>query len=120
MATGEHVEMQVVDGLATVASFIGDDPVPGVPKAQTQIGCHREEALDFFRAGACEIGREILGVTCRRDEHVRRRLRVEVAKRHDMFIAIDLLRRDIVRYDFAKNTIRRRIDHFAFVVISSK
>ena len=76
--TAEHVEVGVEDGLPGSRAGVGDEAVVGVARGLRDLVGQRHEVAEARRVGGRRRG-GVLVVVERHDEHVERRLRVEVA-----------------------------------------
>lgn len=102
-AAAEHVQVQVPDGLPGGLAVVDDEaeavPVPGI---------RRDRAGDPEEMPAerrvVEIG-ERRDVRAGHDEHMQRRLRVDVSERDGAVVLMDDLRGDLARDDAADHAI---------------
>ena len=105
--------MEMGDGLSGVGTVIGDDPVAALiePVLGGDARCQRQRVRSDMPVAATDVaqGREVLS---RHDEHVHRRLRMEVAE-GDVVLALgDELRAKLAPRDAAEDAIGNgRISH---------
>jgi hypothetical protein len=105
--TTENMQMKVIDALAGVLAGVRDDAVPVTVQAELARrlrGESKQAPQQFFAIHSSGIphGSNVPGGN---DQHVHRRLRIDIPKRHCVLGAFDDLRRDLAGYDLAKQTI---------------
>lgn len=109
--------MEVVDGLPGVAALVRHDPIARGPERQADLAADLQEPLCRVRARRAgeraEVGRVLGGD----DEHVLRRLRIEVVKRDDVRVAEDFAGRDLTADDLTKEAGWIRA-HFLKLIVS--
>jgi hypothetical protein len=104
MTPGQDVGVKVVDGLPPIGPFIDHHPVAVAPEATTDLGGGGEKPGGSLTAGGSDEVAEMGRVLGRHHEHVRRRLRVEVAKRHHVLVAQHFVGGDLAANDLAEET----------------
>ena len=98
--------MQVVNRLPRCAAAVEDEPVAGFADAfllRDFVGCKEHFAKELC-VTFIELG-DRFNVLARHDEHVRRRLGSNVAKRHDQIAFVNELRRQTPIDNAAKNAL---------------
>ena len=104
------MQMKMKDGLSRAAAIVENGAIAGEQIAF--LGEFRCNQLQFpehrliFRGGIVQRGK----MFSRADQNVRRSLRVDIFKRKHLFIFINEFRRNLLRGDFAEQTIR--VHHF--------
>src|SRR3990170_3738371 len=101
----EEVEMEVEDALARLGSDVRHHPVAAAETGLVRDALDDAEEPDQQAGVGIGQGMGIGDVAARDDEHVRRRLRVDVAEGDDLVILVDPVGRDLARHDAAEEAV---------------
>lgn len=104
-AFAKNVKVQVMHGLASIVTTIGDYPETFVKTFYRRHLLNDAEDLRQHRTISRLWLREAGDMFCRDGQQMNWRLRVDVSEDNDVFVPVDNLRRDFTRYYPAKQAL---------------
>ncbi len=107
MSSGEHMNVQMIDGLPAVDAGVYDEPKPALMFSAENGSCLHQRR-DFVGGSLKCMLRDIGDVPFRQNEQMHRSLRIHILDRDDAVFSMNDFCGNLARHDFTENAIAFR------------